>query len=280
MSLRAEPSSRARARIRAFSVGYTLVALLLIALIAWPMLSSAADGTGPGTGGVVTSDDYYDPWENPEPTAASLTDGTWTGHGQQYIPLTGLTPGEPLLFTYLDEDTPISAVFLAESGAAGDDLDPAEFSDYSSDPFHVIPTASEMTVWIRARTADEWRLRIAPVRLDARAGIVSGNGSETFVYTGAATAARMTARGDYSVRLTVTTVEGRDPEYRSFKDSSSTIAWPDSTAVVFSVDSYDDSTSWSIEFFEPAPAATPTPAPTATPTSSTAATHPEGEADE
>ncbi|WP_309128548.1 hypothetical protein [Microbacterium sp.] len=272
MSSRAEPSSRARARIRAFSAGYTLVALVLIALIAWPLLTSAADGYRPGPGGIVTSDDYYDPWDDPEPTAASAEGDTWTGHGQQYIPLTSLTPGEPLLFTYLDDETPISAVFLSERGAASEDLAPAEFSDYSTEPFHLLPTSSEMTVWLRARTADEWRVRIEPADLEERAGIVSGSGSTSFLYTGTATAARVTARGEYTVRLHITTGEGHDPEYRTFQDSSSTVAWPDSPAVVFSVDSYDDSTSWSIEFFEPAPTASPTP--------SADASTPEGDADE
>lgn len=263
MSLRAEPSSRARARIRAFSGVFTLASLVLIGLIAWPVLTSAGAGGRPGADGVVTSEDYYDPWENPDPTAATSDGDTWMGRGQQHIPLTGLTPGEPLLFTYLDDDTPISAVFLAESDTTGEDLAPAEFSDYSFESFHLLPTASEMTVWIRARTADPWRVRITPARLDDRAGLVSGNGSQSFVYTGAATAARVTVRGEYSVRLDVTTVEGIDPEYRSFKDSSSTIAWPDSPAVIFDVESYDDSTSWSIEFFEPAPSETASPTPPA-----------------
>lgn len=254
-------SSRARARIRGFSAVLTLAGLLVVGLIAWPVLGAASGSSDPG--GIVTSDDHYYPWENPEPTAATADGDTWTGRGQQFIPLTGLTPGEPLLLTFLDEDTPITAVFLAPPGPVEEE--PADFTDYSSDPAYLVPAASEMNVWLRTRTADRWTVRIETADLENRSGVVSGTGSSAFVYTGEATAARVTARGDFHVRLNLVTDSGIDGEYRSFRDSSETIAWPDSDAVVFSFAGYDDSTTWSIEFFEPAGAA-PTSSPTPTPT--------------
>lgn len=271
-------STRARARIRGFSAVLTLAGLIVVGLIAWPLLGSASGSSDSGR--IVTSDDYYDPWENPRPTAATPGGDTWTGQGQQYIPLTGLTPGEPLLLTYLGEDTPISAVFLAEPGTTGDDTEPAEFSDYSSDPAYLVPTASDMVVWLRTRTADRWTVRIAPAELENRSGTVSGTGSSAFVYTGDATAARVTVRGDFSVRLNLVTAEGVDDEYRSYQDTAETIAWADSDTVVFSLSGYDDSTSWSIEFFEP-PAPAPSPsAPAPSPSATTPAPAPTGGADE
>lgn len=257
-------SVRAGTRMRAFNAAITVCGLLLTTIIGWSTLASGAIGEISTSGGTTTSEDFYDPWENPSPTAATADGETWSGRGQQYIPLTGLTPGRPLVLTML-EDSEISDFFLTE-GAAGDSGAAVSFDSYSDIGHYMVPSASEMTLWLRVRTADPWSVRVKPADLEERTGTVSGTAPQTFLYTGPATTARVRVSGH--VTVDIVTENGIENDYRWLENESQSIAWGDTRAAIFTMDSSGDS-SWSIEFFEPAPESTsaPEPAPEPTPTS-------------
>lgn len=270
MSRVEDVSVRARTRMRGFNAAVTVCGLLLTTAIGWSALASDAVGQISTSGGVTTSEDFYDPWENPEATAATSDGDTWSGRGQQYIPLSGLSPGQPLMLTLL-EDSEISDLFLTE-GAAGDSEAAVSFDSYSDVGHYLIPSASETTLWLRVRTADPWSVRVRPAGLEEHSGTVSGTAPQTFVYTGPATTARVRVSG--RVTVDIVTENGIEDSYLRFEDESKSIAWGDTRAAVFTMDSAGDS-SWSIEFFEPAPEptadATPdaTRAPDATPSPTT-----------
>lgn len=263
MSRVEDVSARARTRMRSFNAVVTVCGLLLTAVIGWSALTDDAIGDIPDTGAVTTSEDFYDPWENPDATPATADGDTWSGRGQQYIPLTGLTPGEPLVLTLLEESE-ISDFFLIE-GAVGDSAAAVSFDSYSDVGHYLVPSASEMTLWLRVRTADPWSVRLKTAGLEERSGTVSGTAPQSFLYTGPATTARVRVSGHASVDII--TENGIEDGYLRFDDESQSIAWSDTRTAVFTVDSSGDST-WSIEFFEPAAESTPeaTPEATATPT--------------
>lgn len=262
-----------RARIGSFSVALTLVGVTVIALLGWLQFADGADGADLGDSRPVTSSDYYDPWENPDPVAATPDaedEHVWSGRGQQYIPLTGLTPGRPLELSVSGEDDPFSGIFLTAPGGRstdGQDYRRPDFHTYGDGPYYLVPTGSEMEVWMRTRVTDPWTVSIRPVDLEERSGTVSGTGSAAFLYTGSASAARVTARGDYGVRIEIITQHGRDDDLRTYQDDSGSIAWEDTASAVFLVRSYDDSTAWTIEFFEPAAEVGDEPDPEAEPES-------------
>lgn len=260
MSRTGDASALARTRLRSFNGAVTvfgLISVLVIGIVTFANTGGGASGSGPAT----TSEDYYYPWEDPDPVAATADGETWSGRGQQYIPLTGLTPGEPLTLTFLD-DSDFSDVFLTPGGP-GESEAAVSFDSYSDVGDYLIPSATEMTLWPRTRTTDPWSVRVKPVTLDTASGTVSGTSARTFLYNGAATAARVTVSGRASIELV--TEQGIEDDFPWFRDESQSIAWPDSTGAVFIVDS-SGSSSWTIEFYEPAP--TPTPTPTATPSPS------------
>lgn len=258
MSRVEDVSARARTRMRGFNAAITICGLLLTTVIGWSTLASGAVWQISTPGGVTTSEDFYDPWENPEATAATADGDTWSGRGQQYIPLTGLTPGRPLVLTLLD-DSEISDLFLTE-GAAGDSEAAVSFDSYSDVGHYLVPSASEMTLWLRVRTGDPWSVRLKPADLEERSGTVSGIAPQTFLYTGSATTARVRVSGH--AKVDIITENGIEDGYLWFEDESQSIAWSDTRAAVFTMDSTGDST-WSIEFFEPASEPGPEPTPTA-----------------
>lgn len=262
MSRVEDVSARARTRMRSFNAVVTVCGVVLTAVIGWSALTNDAIGDLPTPGGITTSEDFYDPWENPDATPATADGGTWSGRGQQYIPLTGLTPGEPLVLT-LPEDSEISDFFLIE-GAAGDSGTAVSFDSYSDVGHYLVPSASEMTLWLRVRNADPWSVRLKPANLEERSGTVSGTAPQTFLYTGPATTARVRVSGHASIDIV--TENGIEDGYLRFNDESQSIAWADARTAVFTVDSGGAST-WSIEFHEPAVEATPeaTPTPETTP---------------
>lgn len=242
-------TSRASARIRGFSVLVSVIGVIFVALIAW-VTFSADDGRAIPNG-IDTSRDHYYPWENQAAAPATRDGDTWTGRGQQFIELTGLTPGEPLLMT-IEAESSVSAVFLSDSADLAGARDLPEFSSYGTDPLYLISRGEQATVWLRMRTADPWTARIVPAGLESRAGVVSGTGSGVFLYTGSASSARVSTRSDYTVRVDVVTVHGIDQQRLSDPNGAQTIAWRDSDSTVFIVDSVGDAASWAFEFFEPA----------------------------
>ena len=262
MSRTGDASARAHARLRGFNGAVTvfgLIAVLIIGIVAF------ANSGGAGTAGAdrfTTSDDFYQPWENPSPTAATADGERWSGRGQQYIPLTGLTPGEPLVLTLID-DSEFDDFYLT-TGAAGEHEDAVSFDRYGVGGDYLIPSAAEMTLWPKVRTTDPWSTHISPVSLDEFSGTVSATKPKTFLYTGAATAARITVSG--RATLAVITDQGVEDNYPWFDSESQSIAWPSTSGAVFIVESSPDA-SWTIEFYEPAPetTATSTPDPSSTP---------------
>lgn len=258
----ASKSTNAHGTIRGFSAIVTAVGIVAIILLSLPTVIPLLGGDLEGLRGHDTSQQHFNPWENPAPTAATLDGDTWSGQGQQYIPLTGLTPGQPLLLTFGEGSTYISEVFLSENLQVPADADLPSFTGYGAETAYLIPRGTEATMWLRVRDPEPWTARIVPVDLEDRSGLVSGKGPTAFVYTGDATAARVTARGDYGITISTVTEQGFEPFVDRFSDSTGTIAWADSETTTFVVESYSDAATWSIEFFErPAPAA-PTPDPT------------------
>lgn len=235
----------ARARIRRFSTIAGVIGFALIAVLGWDLLSPgwSADPAP------VTSDDFYYPWENPDATSATADGDTWRGRGQEYIPLGDLTPGEPLEVVY-EDDAPISGLYLSDPGGAppGDERDPIDFSIYGDGPAYVIPSSSEMELWLRTRSTDPWTVTIRPARLEGHLGTVSGVGPLAFHYTGASTAARVRSTGEYSLSLDIVTDTGVE-DGSGTGGSAWTVAWPDTSSAVFAVDT-DEETAWSVQFLE------------------------------
>ncbi|MEJ1086900.1 hypothetical protein WDU99_01060 [Microbacterium sp. Mu-80] len=258
MSRTGEASAHARARLRSFNGAVTVLGLISILVIGIVVFANTG-GDAAGSGPVTTSEDYYSPWEDPAPVAATAEGETWSGRGQQYIPLTGLTPGEPLTLTFLD-DSDFSDFFLTPGGP-GESEAAVSFDSYSDIGDYLIPSASEMTLWPRTRSADPWSVRVKPVTLDTASGAISATSARTFLYTGSATAARVTVSGRASIEIV--TEQGIEDTYPWFEDGSQSIAWPDTSSAVFIVDS-SGSSSWTISFYEPDPQATPTPTPAPT----------------
>ncbi|UNK72238.1 hypothetical protein [Microbacterium sp. H1-D42] len=260
MSRTGDASAHARMRLRSFNGVVTVFGLILILIIGIVTFANGGSAT-PDSGRTTTSDDYYYPWENPAPIAATADGETWSGRGQQYIPLTGLTPGAPLALAFLD-DSEFSDYFLTP-GAAGESEEAVSFYSYSDVGDYLIPSAAEMTLWPRTRTDDPWTVRIKPAGIETVSGTVSGTSSRTFLYAGPATAARVTVSGHTTIDIV--TEQGVEDNYPWFEDGSQSIAWPNTNSAVFTVDSSGDS-SWTIEFYEPAPQSSATPTSTPTPT--------------
>lgn len=256
MSRTGDARARSHTRLRGFNAVVTVFGLIIVVIIG--IITFAGGGAAtPDSGRITTSDDYYYPWEDPQPIAATADGDTWSGRGQQYIPLTGLTAGEPLALTLLD-DSEFSDFFLTP-GAAGESEAAVSFDSYSDVGHYLIPSATVMTLWPQARTDDPWKVRIKPAKLETVSGTVSGTSPRTFAYTGPATAARVTVSGRATIEIV--TEQGIEDSYPWFEDGSQSIAWPDTSSAVFTVDSSGTS-SWTIEFYEPAPQPSPTPTPT------------------
>ncbi|WP_087132553.1 hypothetical protein [Microbacterium esteraromaticum] len=234
-------ASSARQRIFRFSLALSVIGLLVIAGIGYSVLT--ADDVADAT-----SEDYYYPWENPRATAATADGDVWSGRGQQFIPLTGLTPGEPLEFSP-EGDAEFSGVYLGPADAV--DERPIDVGYSRSSTLLLVPTAPEMTIWVRMRTAADWTVTVRPAQIEERTGTVSGIGPMTFRYTGDATAARMDARGGHPPRVNIITANGTKAERSESGQMAWTLAWSDTPTAVFQIDAYDD-VSWTLEFLAPA----------------------------
>ncbi|MGB4137007.1 MAG: hypothetical protein WA971_10605 [Microbacterium sp.] len=252
-------SRRARTRIGGFSLLLGILGTIAVVVIGWYQLAPA-DAGGIGGDRLVDSGDYYYPWENPAPVAASSDDGgtTWHGRGQQYIPLDGLDPAKPLVIEY-DRDGPVSDISFGDGSGR-----PVSFTTYSDGPCYVVTETTQGRLWLRTRTTEAWTVTVRPADLPDRSGTVSGVEGGAFLYRGGATTGRLSLIGDYSVSVDIVTAEGVQSE-RLRKSGS--IAWGDGDTAVFLIEAYTD-TAWSIEFHEPAPPATSTPTvgPTTEPT--------------
>ncbi|MGJ0204805.1 hypothetical protein NHL51_11720 [Leucobacter sp. gxy201] len=240
-------------RIRVFSV--VVGVLLAAAAVVFGVLTLPEGSAGGQTQRVVTDDDYSSPWENPDPRAAELDDGVYSGAGQAVIRLDGLDPERPLLIEQLDEfeaDSPYLDVSLT-----GPDAKPLPFSDRPVDvdlisaPYYAIPGAASIELWVGTYDDAPWRLRVTVDEdMETRGGTVSGVGSASFLYTGDATSARASARGSSTVRIEQVTAAGRADLFDSHEQRDRTIAWPDSPSSVFIVEAYGSETPWTIKFHE------------------------------
>ncbi|MGM1016167.1 MAG: hypothetical protein ACQEW8_01340 [Actinomycetota bacterium] len=247
MSRNGTLSQSARGRIRAFSALTGVIGVALIGGLAF--LSLTQPGASLGGPPVATDGDFYYPWENPDPLISEQDGDTWSGDGQAVIRLRGLNPGDPLRLEY-DLDGPVRGVYLTAPGGGVPDgaTTQPDFTTYDG-PLHVIPGQSDVDVWVRAREAGAWSLTIEDAALTERTGTVSGIGPETFLYTGDATTARITARGDYGTSIDIVTARGEESLFSSYDGEESSVAWADSPTVIFTVDNYGDS-AWTIDFHE------------------------------
>ncbi|KQZ85658.1 hypothetical protein ASD56_04985 [Microbacterium sp. Root166] len=260
MSSSGSVSPDARNRLFAFSGSVWIGGLVVIALIGWATFADLPDS-------VTAQGDYtYAPWENPDPTAAEAEgDGIYSGRDGDVIRLDDLDPSQPLLVTELD-DTYVGGVTV--TGPGGEALVEGEYGDpptfesyaYGLDGQYVIVTSSSAELWIDGFSDEAWRLKISTPEVPDESGTVSGIGPMVFAYSGAATTARVSTRGEGSVGIETATAQGVTEILYEADPVDRSIAWEDGDLVLFVVDAYADA-GWTIAFDDDAPA----PAPTATP---------------
>ena len=140
--------------------------------------------------------------------------------------------------------------------------DPPTFDSYTYrvGGQYVIVTSPSAELWIDGLRDETWRLHITTPTVPDESGTVSGIGPMVFAYSGSATTARVSTRGEGSVGIETVTAQGvteilyePDPVDRS-------IAWEDGDLILFVVDAYAEA-GWTIEFAEAAAEPTPTVAP-------------------
>lgn len=260
MSSSGSVSPDARIRLVAFSGFVWIGGLVVIALLTWATFADLSDS-------VTAQGDYrYAPWENPDPTAAEAEGGgIYRGGDGDVIRLDGLDPSQPLLVTELDATYVGSITVTGPEGEAlveGEYGEPPTFDSYAYrvGGQYVIVTSSSAELWIDGLRDETWRLQITTPTVPDESGTVSGIGPTVFAYSGAATTARVSTRGEGSVGIETVTAQGvaeilyePDPVDRS-------IAWEDGDLVLFVVDAYADA-GWTIEFSEAEAEPTPTVAP-------------------
>lgn len=255
----------ARNRLFAFSGSVWIGGLVVIALIGWATFADLPDS-------VTAQGDYtYAPWENPEPAAAEAEgDGVYSGVDGAVIRLDDLDPSQPLLITELD-DTYVGGVTVTgpdgEALVAGEYGDPPTFESYSSglDGQYVIVTSASAELWIDGFRDETWRLKISTPTIADESGTVSGFGPAVFAYSGPATTARVSTRGEGSVGIETVTAEGVTEIFYEPDPIDRSVAWVDSELLLFVIDAYSD-VGWTIEFPEAAPDPTPAVTPSAQPT--------------
>lgn len=200
-----------------------------------------------------------EPWLNPNPTLATNDGDVWSGDNGDVIRLTDLDTTKALHISVIGDGYPRATV-TGENGALlfldqYDDAPSFTISEYAQE--YVLPPAESLELWI---DSDEpWQIEAKQVELDELSGTVSGVGSAAFIYTGTATSARVSVRGEYSLRLNVIAGLSAEDVLSASGNVDRTVAWPDNDGAIFVISTYDE-TAWTIEMPDE-PASTQTPEP-------------------
>ncbi|SEB59455.1 hypothetical protein SAMN04489806_1220 [Paramicrobacterium humi] len=244
-------SLAARRRLSLFSIVIWIVGLCVVAVV-------GANALGVGDGGSGSDAAYADdPWLNPHPTLAAHDGDVYSGRTGEVIRLTGLDTSKPVHLHVVEGDF-VRASVTGENGSlaftdVGDD--PARFTISEYDQEYIMPPASALELWPEAD--EPWSIQVTQPALAELSGTVSGIGDAAFVYSGTATSARVSARGEYSLRVTVVAGLVGEQVLSVSGNVDRTIAWADSDAAVFVIDAFEE-TAWTITVpDEPAPSATP-----------------------
>jgi hypothetical protein len=252
----------ARNRLFAFSGSVWIGGLVVVALIAWATFADLPDS-------VTAQGDYsYEPWENPDPIEAEAEgDGVYSGVDGAVIRLDDLDPSQPLVITELD-DTYVGGITVTgpdgEALVEGEYGDPPSFESYAYglEGQYVIVTSASAELWIDGLREERWRLKITTPPIADESGTVSGFGPAVFAYSGPATTARVSTRGEARVSIETVTAEGVTEIFSEPDPIDRSVAWVGGGVLLFVVDAYSDG-GWTIEFpeapSEPAPTPTPTP---------------------
>ena len=263
MSSNGPLSPRANVRIAGFSAIVWIVGIVLVVVLGATSLPDDVAGE--------TAEDFrYEPWRNPDPPVAEDEgDGIHSGDDGAVIRLQGLDPQQPVVIEELDDTTVFEVHITGPSGridVEGPYGEPPSFGTwvYGLGQLHAVVHSSEAELWVDAPSDERWRIRVSQPELPAAAGTVSGFGPRVLRYTGDATTARLSARGEGRLTVTVTTETGSDELVWEEGRFDRSIAWPDADVVLFVVDGWEEK-GWSIAFEEPAtPPATPVPTPVTT----------------
>jgi hypothetical protein len=259
------PLSRlARSRITGFSAAVWTIGMILVVIVGATSLVQLPDELTAGR-----ADEYrFEPWLNPDPPVADDEgEGVYSGDDGAVIRLRGLDPQQPLVIEELD-DTMVFEVQVTGPGGRVDVEgrygDPPSFDTwvYRLGELHAVVTAPDVELWIDAPRDERWRIRVTQPELEAASGTVSGFGPRVLRYTGDATTARLSARGDGTLSATVSTATGSEELVYDRGRFDRSVAWPDADLALFIIDTGDEQ-GWSITFEDPAPPASdpPTPAP-------------------
>jgi len=242
-------SRAAKTRLRVFTALAWVMGLFLFLFTAFTL---EEDG-GFEVDGLPGSDDAYayEPWLREEPILATdLGDGRFEGPDGAMIPLSGLDPTKPLLVRELDGGYVFDVRLTGPGGvvlAEGEYGDPPRFSSLHDDAIVVIVPQPDVELWINGSSDEQWRVEIEvgdiPAVEDAEmAGFEQGS----FLIDSGATTARLTARGQGTVLVHVTTVHGSDTILDADSPVDRSIAWPDAELVHFAVETWGDA-GWRLE---------------------------------
>jgi hypothetical protein len=249
-------------RLAGFSAVVWLSGLLLVALIAWFFADEGGfDVAGLGEG---VDDDYrLSPWTSDTPIPAEdLGGGLYEGRDGAMISLTGVDVGEPIILTP-EPESYFGGVWVTGPGGrivtTGDGHEPPDFDSLGDGRVAIMVEQPDVELWVNGPNDGTWRGRVSFGGIDPATDVVSGFESDAFLYDGGESTARLSARGDGDVMISVATVHGTQRVLSAVSPVDQSIAWQDSPRVLFDVQSWGDA-GWRIGF--PTDAASPGPGPT------------------
>lgn len=251
------PPPRAGRRLATFSRMIWLVGLLIVGVIAVSVIRALPDST------TARGHDYtYDPWNNPAPSVAkSEADGVFSGGDGAMIRLDDLDPALPVTVEVLDR-TYVSDIYVTgpggrPAGTGNSGVPVFGEQDYASSTYYLLVPGPSAELWIDGLRDDPWRVRVAQPALPSASAVTSGIGPKAVRYTGPATTARVSGRGDGHLSLVAITRGGSERILSEDGRFDRSVAWEDSDPVVLMVDAWRDK-GWSIAFDEPDPSQSPT----------------------
>ncbi|WP_405374675.1 MULTISPECIES: hypothetical protein [unclassified Microbacterium] len=252
----------ARARIGAFTGLVWVAGLLVAGLMAWIMVADGVLDDVSGSSGYSNPS----PWEDEPVLATDLGGGLYEGRDGAMIPLTGVDISQPIVLTSESDTTLLGA---SVTGPGGEILtrseydSPPDFDYLEGNRVVILVEHPDVELWVDAPRDETWRARVSVGGVPDASLVESGFESAHFLYRGPASSARFSGRGDGSVIVSASTVRGSDMILAEDTPLDQTLAWPDSSYVLFSVEQYGDA-GWRLEF-PPDDGTSPTPSPTATP---------------
>jgi hypothetical protein len=249
------------ARLGGFSALVWIAGLVVAGLIGLGYVGDDAFDVGP----IGVDEDYArSPWTSGSPIAADdLGGGRYEGVDGAVIRLTGVDPDQPIVVTPEESSYVGSVRVTGPDGVIvteGEYDEPPRFSSAADGRIIVLVEQSDVELWIDGFTDEAWRAQVAFDGVDRTEGVASGFDSAVFLHEGGASTARLSARGEGYLAVTVTTPHGSETVLDGEAPLDQSIAWRDATAVVFSVETGNDA-GWRLEFSpepgSPAPKATP-----------------------